>query len=61
MEVHVGFAESAEVKTAGKALGCERVIQKSGELEIKTEGKEEGKGEIEEVSPQKRGEATQSD
>ncbi len=61
MEVHVGFAEGAEIEAAGEALGCERVIQKSGELEVEADGEEEGKGEIEEVSPQKRGEATQGD
>jgi hypothetical protein len=53
------FADGAEVEAAGEALGCERVVQERGELTVDADREEKRKGEIEDVGPEKRGEAAQ--
>jgi len=59
VEVEVGFADGAEIEAAGEALGGEGVVEQFRELKVETDGEEEGEGEIEEVGPEKRGEAAQ--
>src|SRR5260370_42646539 len=58
-EMEVGFADGAEIKAAGEALGGEGVIEQFGELKVEAEGEEEGQGEVEDVGPEERGEAAQ--
>ena len=59
VEMDVGFADGAEIEAAGEALGGEGVVEEFGELTVEAEGEEEREGEIEEVGPEQRGEATQ--
>jgi len=59
VEMEVGFADGAEIKAAGEALGGEGVIEEFGELKVEADGEEEGQEEIEEIGPEKRGEAPQ--
>jgi hypothetical protein len=57
--MEVGFADGAEIKAAGEALGGEGVIEEFGELKVEGDGEEEGQEESEEIGPEKRGEAPQ--
>jgi len=59
VEMEVGFADGAEIKAAGEALGGEGVVEEFGELKVEADGEEEGQEEIEEIGPEKRGEAPQ--
>jgi hypothetical protein len=59
VEMEVGFADGAEIKGAGEALGGEGVIEEFGELKVEGDGEEEGQGEIEDVGPEERGKAAQ--
>jgi hypothetical protein len=55
--MQVGFADGAEIEAAGEALGGEGVIEQFGELKVEADREEQGQGEIEDVGPEKRGEA----
>jgi hypothetical protein len=59
VKVDVGFAEGAEIEAAGEALGSEGMAKEVGKLEVEADGEEECQGEVEDVDPEKRGEATQ--
>jgi len=59
VEVEVGFADGAEIEAAGETLGGEGVVEQFGELTVEADGEEEGQEEIEDVDPEKRGEASQ--
>jgi hypothetical protein len=61
VEVQIGFADCAEVETAGKTLGGERVTEKSGKLAVQADGEQKREEEIEGVGPQERGKTAQGE
>jgi hypothetical protein len=59
VEMEVGFANGAEIESAGKGLGGEGVVEQPGKLKVQADGEEEGQGEIEDICPEERGDAAQ--